>query len=87
MKANISPANATNKTLVWTSSNPKAATVNANGIVTMKKGSGGKKVTITAKATDGSGKKAVYAIIGMKGVVKKLRLPERKPSKQERALS
>ena len=42
LKANISPANATNKTLVWTSSNSKAATVNANGIVTMKKGSGGK---------------------------------------------
>lgn len=42
---------------------------------------------ITAKAADGSGKKAVYTITGMKGVVKKLRFPERKPSKQERALS
>ena len=61
LKANISPANATNKTLVWTSSNPKTATVNANGIVTMKKGSGGKKVTITAKAADGSRKRwSVY---------------------------
>lgn len=37
-------------------------TVNANGVVTMKKGSGGKKVTITAKAADGSGKKKSVTI-------------------------
>ena len=86
LKANISPANATNKTLVWTSSNPKAATVNANGIVTMKKGSGGKKVTITAKAADGSGKKAVYTITGMKGVVKKVTISGKKTVKAGKSI-
>ena len=86
LKANISPANATNKTLVWTSSNPKAATVNANGIVTMKKGSGGKKVMITAKAADGSGKKAVYTITGMKGVVKKVTISGKKTVKAGKSI-
>ena len=86
LKANISPANATNKTLVWTSSNPKTATVNANGIVTMKKGSGGKKVTITAKAADGSGKKAVYTITGMKGVVKKVTISGKKTVKAGKSI-
>lgn len=47
-----------NKTLVWTSSNTKYATVNKKGKVTTKKAGKGKTVTITAKATDGTGKKA-----------------------------
>lgn len=50
----VLPANATNKTLKWTSSNPKVATVDQNGKVT---GISEGTVTITAEATDGSGKK------------------------------
>lgn len=86
LKANISPANATNKALVWTSGNPKAATVNANGVVTMKKGSGGKKVTITAKAADGSGTTATYTITGMKGVVKKVTISGKKTVKAGKSI-
>ena len=50
----VLPAKATNKTLKWTSSNPKVATVDQNGKVT---GISEGTVTITATATDGSGKK------------------------------
>lgn len=50
----VLPANATNKTLKWTSSNPKVATIDQNGKVTaVTEG----ETTITATATDGSGKK------------------------------
>ena len=52
---NIQPSNAANKGVDWKSSNPKVATVNKDGVVTMKKNSGGKSVTITATAKDGSG--------------------------------
>ena len=51
-----------NKKLVWSTSNKKYATVNANGKVTAKKAGKGKTVLITAKATDGSGKKASIKI-------------------------
>lgn len=51
-----------NKTLKWTSSNTKYATVNSKGKVTAKKAGKGKKVKITAMATDGSGKKATITI-------------------------
>lgn len=46
-----------NKKLKWTSSNTKYATVNSKGKVTFKAAGKGKKVTITATATDGTGKK------------------------------
>ena len=46
----IKPDNATNRTLVWTSSNPSVATVNSKGVVkALKSGT----VTITAKTKDG----------------------------------
>lgn len=51
-----------NKKLVWSTSNKKYATVNANGKVTAKKAGKGKTVLITARATDGSGKKASIKI-------------------------
>ncbi len=51
-----------NKTLKWTSSNKKYATVNSRGKVTAKKAGKGKTVTITAKSTDGSNKKAAVQI-------------------------
>ena len=50
VKATVTPANAANKTLAWTSSNTKIATV-SNGVV---KGVKAGRVVITAKATDGS---------------------------------
>jgi glycosidase len=51
-----------NKTLTWSSSNTKYATVSKKGVVTIKKAGKGKSVKITAKATDGSGKKATIKI-------------------------
>lgn len=51
-----------NKKLSWATSNKKYATVNSKGKVTTKKAGKGKTVTITAKATDGSGKKASVKI-------------------------
>ena len=50
VKATVTPAKADNKTLVWTSSNTKIATV-SNGVV---KGVKAGRVIITAKTTDGS---------------------------------
>lgn len=50
VKATVTPANAANKTLAWTSSNTKIATV-SNGVV---KGVKAGRVVITAKTTDGS---------------------------------
>lgn len=76
--ADIMPSNATNKAVAWTSSNKKVAVVNSAGVVTMKKKSGGKSVTITATAQDGSGVKATYKIKSMKGVVKKVTISGRK---------
>lgn len=51
-----------NKSLKWTSSNIKYATVNNKGKVTAKKAGKGKTVTITARTTDGSNKKAALKI-------------------------
>lgn len=47
-----------NKKLAWSVSNKKYAAVNTKGLVTAKKAGVGKTVVITAKATDGSQKKA-----------------------------
>ena len=55
LQAVVGPENATNKELVWTSSNEKVATVDAQGRVsTLSKG----QTTITATAADGYGAKA-----------------------------
>lgn len=51
----VAPANATNKKLVWSSSDRSVATINYAGKVTALKAG---TVTITVKALDGSGKKA-----------------------------
>jgi|GEM_PF-2219267 len=46
----ITPSNATNKTLTWTSNNPNVATVSSSGVI---KGIGSGKAMITAKAANG----------------------------------
>ena len=56
----------------WITSNPKLATVDKNGVVKINKKAAGKRVSITAIATDGSGKKKTFAIRIMKGEVKKI---------------
>ena len=86
LKTVISPNNASNKTFVWKSSNPKVATVTQSGIVTMKKKTGGKKVAITAIATDGSNKYASWKITSMKGVVKKVKINGKKRIKAGKTL-
>lgn len=58
LTATVSPSNATNQKVVWTSSNSRVATVN-NGTVTAK---GPGTVVIKATAADGSGKSASCTI-------------------------
>lgn len=72
LKANVTPANATDKSVTWESSNTKYATVSTNGKVSIKSAGKNKKVTITATANDGSGKSAKYQIKIMPKAVKKI---------------
>lgn len=58
LKVKISPKNACNKKLTYTSSNKKYATVSSKGVIKAKKAGKGKTVTITVKTTDGSKKYA-----------------------------
>ena len=59
LTASVTPENATNKSLAWTSSDENVATVDANGLVTaVKEGT----ATITAKANDGSNASASCTI-------------------------
>ncbi|MCM1257168.1 MAG: Ig-like domain-containing protein [Roseburia sp.] len=51
-----------NKSLKWTVSNTKYASVNSKGKVTAKKAGKGKTVTVTAMSTDGTNKKATVKI-------------------------
>lgn len=55
LQASVLPANAGNKSVKWSSSNKKVATVSNKGVVTAKKAG---SATITATAADGSKKKA-----------------------------
>lgn len=60
LKATVSPSNATKKSVKWSSSNKKIATVNAKGKVTGKKAG---SAMITVKAKDGSGKKEICKVV------------------------
>lgn len=81
LSAETFPANAADKRITWTSSNPKVATVNQSGVVTVKK-----KGSAVITATAASGVKASYKIKGMKGVVKKVAVSGVKPIKAGKAL-
>ena len=62
LKAKVTTVNGkANKSVVWSSSNTKLATVDKNGKVKAVKGKKG-TVKITARAVDGSGKKATIKI-------------------------
>ena len=80
------PSGASIPQLIWSSSNKKVATVNQNGVVTIKKKTGGKSVTITATAADGSGISASWKIKSMKGVVKKITISGAKTVKAGKSL-
>ncbi len=62
LKAAVKASGKANKQVRFTSSNTKYATVSAKGLVKATKAGKGKKVTITATATDGTGKKASKSI-------------------------
>ena len=87
LAADIAPSNVTNKSVTWTTSNKKVATVNVSGVVSVNKKAGGKTVTITATAKDGSAKKATYKIKVMKGAVKKVKISGKKSVKAGKTLS
>lgn len=74
-------ADATNKSVVWSSSNTKYATVDQSGKVTTKAAGAGKTVTITAKAKDGSGKLATFQLKIAKIHVTKIKLKAKKSVK------
>lgn len=74
LKANVSPAKATDRSVAWSGSNSKYATVSSKGVVTTKSKGKGKTVTITAKAKDGSGKKCSVKVRIMKHSVKSVSL-------------
>ena len=86
LKAAVLPKTASNKKLLWKSSHTKVATVTQGGVVTLKKKTGGKKVTITATATDGSKKYASWKVTSMKGIVKKIKITGSKPVKAGKKL-
>ena len=65
----------------WITSNPKLATVDKNGVVKINKKAAGKRVSITAIATDGSGKRKTFVIRVMKGEVKKITIKGKKSVK------
>lgn len=59
LKATVTPTNATNKAVTWSTSDKNVATVSSSGKVTAKAAG---TVTITCRAKDGSGKKATCKI-------------------------
>lgn len=86
LKAEIGLPDSITKQLTWKSSNTKVATVNANGVVTVKKKTRGKKVTITATTTDGSRVSASWKVTSMKGIVKKVKITGTKTVKAGKSL-
>jgi len=59
LTATVTPSNATNKSVTWSSNNTSVATVSSSGLVTAKQAG---TATISCKASDGSGVKATCSI-------------------------
>lgn len=85
LKAEIGLPDSITKQLIWKSSNTKVATVNAKGVVTVKKKTGGKKVTITA-LNDKIKVSASWKVTSMKGIVKKVKITGAKTVKAGKSL-
>lgn len=88
LKATAEPYDATNKKVRWTSSNTKIATVTQKGLV---KGIKPGTATITARAADGSGKKAACKVTVTKTKVDKtpnvtFKIGKMTPAKAAKAL-
>lgn len=74
LKADITPATATNKKVKWSVMGNNLVTVN-NGKVTVKKGASG-SCTIRAEALDGSEEYAEYEVTIVSGVITSIALPK-----------
>lgn len=59
LKSYVSPSNATNRKVTWSSSNPYVASVSSSGMITAKKPG---KATITVRTTDGTKLTATCAV-------------------------
>lgn len=71
LSASVFPKEFARKKLKWKSSNTRVATVNKSGVVTVKEGTGGKSVKITASLAKG-GISATYKITSMSGIVREI---------------
>lgn len=65
LQATISPEDATNKKIIWSSSDEKIAKVSENGLIT---GLGEGKTIITAKSEDGGHTAQVNVTVNIKGI-------------------
>jgi hypothetical protein len=57
---------------IWTTTNKKYAAVSQEGVVKTKKGGAGKTVTVTAKEMTRSGRRVIFRIDIMNGIVRKV---------------
>lgn len=68
----VLPENASRRSLIFTSSNSRYASVDSRGILRTTRAGAGKTVRITARTTDGSNLQTVYTIKIQKKAVKKI---------------
>ena len=71
LTATVSPSNASNKAVTWSSSDPKVATVSGSGLVTAKKAG---TATITAKSNNGKTAKVTVKVTKSAPAVTKVTL-------------